>query len=158
MVEHAALILKLAQSEFERLHLQFISCNVVAQRYALFVLCLYIGNKFFGKRNVAVINFHSVRQLNQVEILAESHEALLTAAEGNACLCLLFLKFGKAYARVDGSSGINHLLSLERKTVAEVWLGDAFGIAEIAVGHKHVAVITNRQRSINIRQTPALCL
>ena len=70
----------------------------------------------------------------------------------------MFLQFGKSDAAVYGSACIHHLLRLKRKGIAEVGLGDALGVGEVAVGHEHVAVVACRERRVDVGQALALGL
>ena len=64
VVQHPALILHLAQSQFQRLHLQLIARDIIAQSQSLVKLCLYVGDELLCQRDVLVIYRRRIRQLH----------------------------------------------------------------------------------------------
>ncbi len=120
MVEYAAVVAQCGQSQLERLHLQFISGDVVFQCHPLRLASLDVVDEPAGEGDVLLVDLHAVVCLVEVEILSESHKAHLLAGQHNAVLGLSLSHFGQTDAGIDGTSGVDHLLGLQRETVAEV--------------------------------------
>ena len=78
-----------------------------------------VGDELPGQLDVLLIHLYLVVYLEEVEILAESDEADLLAGESYANLSLLFAQFGELDACIDGTTGIDNLLCLKSKVVAE---------------------------------------
>ena len=84
--------------------------------------------------------------------MPQGNEANLLSGEFHAYLCLLLSEFGELDACVDGSTGVNHLLCLEGKVVAEMWRFQAVNVAEVAVGNQRIADVAEREGSIKVGQ------
>lgn len=88
---------------------------------------------------VVFIHLDAVVYLVKIEILTQGDEANLLSGEFYAYLCLLLSEFGELDACVDGSTGVNHLLCLEDKVVAEMWGFQTMNVAEVTVGNQRIA-------------------
>lgn len=66
-------------------------------------------------------------------------------------------QFSHAYACINGSTGIHHLLRLKGKGVAQVRSRIAMHIGEVTVHYYYIAVIRGRQRSIHVWQALGAC-
>ena len=60
VVEDAAVVVECSQTEFQALHLQFVTGDVVFQRHALFLLFLDVINKLSGQFDILFIHSDAV--------------------------------------------------------------------------------------------------
>ena len=141
MVQDAPVVSECRQTEFEAFHLEFVSGDVVLQRHAVRLLLLDVVDELAGQLDVLFIHLDTVVYLIEVEILTECDEANLLTGEFHAYFCLLLSEFGEFDACIDGSTGVNHLLSLEGEVVAEMWGFQTMNVAEVAVGNQRIADI-----------------
>ena len=141
MVQDASVVPKRRQTEFETFHLEFVSGDVVFQRHTLCLFFLDVFDELAGQLDVLFIHLDAVVYLVKVEILPQGDEANLLTGEFYAYFCLLLSEFGEFDTCVDGSTGVNHLLSLEGEVVAEMWRFQAVNVAEVAVGNQRIADI-----------------
>ena len=100
---------------------------------------LDVVDELAGQLDVLFIHLDTVVYLVKVEILTESDEANLLSGKFHAYLSLLLSEFGEFDACVDGSTGVNHLLSLEGEIVAEMWGFQTMNVAEVTVGNQRIA-------------------
>ena len=141
MVQDAPVVSERRQTELETFHLEFVSGNVVLQRHSVRLFLLDVINDLAGQLDVLFIHLDAVVYLVKVEILPQGDEANLLSGEFHAYLCLLLSEFGELDTCVDGSTGVNHLLCLEGKVVAEMWGFQTMNVAEVTVGNQRIADI-----------------
>lgn len=98
-----------------------------------------------------------MRHLLEVEILSQSNETLVLFAERQLQLGLLCAQFGKSYTGVYRSAGIDGLLHVEQKLVAEVGCLATHAVAEVAVGEQRVANVAEVELCADVGQALALC-
>ena len=139
MVQDASVVSERRKTEFEAFHLELVSGDVVLQRHSLRLLLLDILDELAGQFDVLFIYLDTVVYLVKVEILTEGDEANLLSGKFHAYFCLLLSEFGEFDACVDGSTGVNHLLSLEGEIVAEMWGFQTMNVAEVTVGNQRIA-------------------
>ncbi len=77
VVENASVVAQGCQAQFKRLHLQFISGDVVLEGHSLLVFFSYVGYKFASQVYVLLIHLYLVVYLVEVEILSQGDEAYL---------------------------------------------------------------------------------
>ena len=139
MVQDAPVVSERRQTELEAFHLEFVSGDVVLQRHSLRLLLLDILDELAGQFDVLFIYLDAVVYLIEVEILTEGDEANLLSGKFHAYFCLLLSEFSELDACVDGSTGVNYLLSLEGEIVAEMWGFQTMNVAEVTVGNQRIA-------------------
>ena len=139
MVQDAPVVSERRKTEFEAFHLEFVSGDVVLQRHSVRLFLLDVVDELAGQLDVLFIHLDAVVYLIEVEILPQGDEANLLSGEFHAYLCLLLSEFGEFDTCVDGSTGINHLLSLEGEIVAEMWGFQTMNVAEVTVGNQRIA-------------------
>ena len=118
---------------------------------------LDVGDELAGELDVFFIYLDAVVYLVEVQILPQGDEAGLLTGEFHAHLSLLLAQFGEADACVDGTTCINHLLSLEGEIIAEVGRFQTLSVAEVAVGHQGVSDVTEGEGCIEVGQFLAFC-
>ena len=98
-----------------------------------------------------------MRHLLEVEILRQGYEALVLLAERQLQLGLLCAQLGKSHASVYRSAGIDGLLHVEQKLVAEVGRLATHAVAEVAVGEQRIANVAEVELCADVGQALALC-
>ncbi len=120
------------------------------------MLLVDVVDELLCERDVALQHLFAVGNLLQVEILAQSHKPLSLSAQFGAHGSLLRPYLSHLYACADSTSGIYHLLSVERERVAEMRTCEVLHIREVAVHEQRVAVIACAEAGIDVRQPLAL--
>ena len=156
MVEDASVVAQGCQSEFERLHLELVSGDVVLERHSLLLLRLDVGDELAGQGDVLLVHLDLIVNLVEVQILPQGDEAHLLSGEFHAHLSLLLAQFGEADSGVDGSTCIDHLLGLQGEVVAEVRGAQTVYVGEVTVGEQGVADVTEGEGGIDVGQFLAL--
>ena len=157
MIQYSLPVLKFSQCKLQCLHLQLISCYIVFQSHALFVLAVNVVYQSAGKFNILAYHLLAVAVFKQVQVLSQGYKPLAALCRALTAYCHIALQLCHAYACIHRTAGINHLLCLQRKRVAEVGRRESLCIPEVTIHHNHIAVIRCRQRGINIRQPLAAC-
>lgn len=121
-------------------------------RHALLLLLAYVGYKALGEHDVLVEHLLAMRHLLEVEILSQGYETLVLLAECQLQACLLCAELGKSHAGVNRSAGIEGLLHVEQKLVAEVGRLAAHAVAEVAVGEQRVANVAEVELCADVGQ------
>ena len=153
MIQDTTLILQFLQIQTQRLHLQLITCNIVLQCHAQFVLCLDVVYQPLRQFDILPHYLLTVFELEDFQILSQSQEPLLLAALLFTNLSLLMLKCSQCNTSIDSSTCIHHLLCFQRQRVTPAWSCKALSICEITIHHDHIAIHRHRCRCRQLRQS-----
>lgn len=155
VVEYAAAVVQLGKTQTEPLHLQFVSGDVVLERHALLLLLGNVVDELLGERDVVLYHPLAVCGLHQVQILAQSDEALVLQIESQLGPSLVGTQLCQTDACIDGSAGIDGLAGIYHQLVAEVGRMEAMHMGKVAVGEHCIADIAGRDLGSHIGQTLA---